>query len=482
MRIILGTITSLILLTTTLTHAAGRPNLVLIFADDLGYGDLACFGSKTNQTPNLDRMAAEGVKLTQFYTPMPFCAPSRAALLTGRYPFRNGMVNNPFPDGPPAGDKIGLASSEITLAETLKSAGYATSIIGKWHLGHQPQFLPTRQGFDEYFGIPYSNDMRPVHLLEGERVIEYPVIQATLTKRYTQRAVQFIERNKDKPFFLYLPHVMPHKPLAVSEEFYTNKDNHKTPRDPVQLYADVIRELDWSVGQVLQKLKDLDLDGKTLVIFTSDNGPWFGGSTGGLRGMKGKTFDGGYHVPFIARLPQQIPASHVSHELASVMDLYPTFCKLAGVELPKGTVFDGRDIWPLLTKKDAKSPHESLVVHQGASLAAIRAGQWKLHVRNPGPQDRMGAPDNADHSKWIDPRGPDGVTIVAQWEQAKPDLFPGVLTGDKAKPMMLFDLAADPGEQHDVAEKNPEMVQRLKAMFDEYEKQAAAAAKARKKK
>ena len=270
-----------------------RPNVIVILADDLGYGDLACYGSRVNRTPNLDRMAQEGVRFTDFYTPMPFCAPTRAALLTGRYPFRSGMTNNPAPD---AGiNDVGIPASEVLLPEVLKQSGYATMCIGKWHLGHTGQFLPVVNGFDEYYGILYSNDMRPVQIVHNDRVAAYPVVQAHLTRDYTNAATKFIEQNRGRPFFLYLAHAMPHKPLAASEEFYT-------PDTPDDLYADVINELDWSVGRVLAKVRDLGLDENTLVVFTSDNGPWYGGSTGGLRGMKASTFDGGVRVPLIAQV------------------------------------------------------------------------------------------------------------------------------------------------------------------------------------
>src|SRR4051794_250954 len=329
---------------TTLAAAAAlpaqdrrRPNFVLILADDLGYGDLACYGSRRNQTPHLDRMAAEGVRFTDFYVPMPFCAPSRAALLTGRYPFRS-LVYNPAPDS--GINDIGLAPSEITIAELLKPLGYATICIGKWHLGHKPEFLPRKQGFDEYYGILYSNDMRPVQIVHNEEVAKYPVVQAEITKDYTEHAIRFIQQNKDRPFFLYLPHAMPHKPLAASEDFYT-------PDKPGDLYANVIRELDWSVGQVLKTIRDNGLDNNTLVIFMSDNGPWFGGSTAGLRGMKSATWDGGLRVPFIARWPGRIPSGQTNREVCASIDVLPTLSGLAGAKVPTDRPIDGKDITSL---------------------------------------------------------------------------------------------------------------------------------------
>ncbi|NQT01253.1 MAG: sulfatase [Planctomycetes bacterium] len=431
-----------------------KPNFILIFADDLGYGDISGFGLKKSpfETPNLEQMAAEGAKLTSYYVPTPYCAPSRATILTGRYPFRNGVVFNPAPDG--GINSVGLPDSEITIAEALKEAGYASICIGKWHLGHTFKYLPRRQGFDEYYGILYSNDMRPVQLVENEKVVEYPVIQATLTKRYTQRALDFIERSfsRNRPFFLYLPHAMPHKPLAASEDFYT-------PDTPDDLYADVIRELDFSVGQIFDKLKQLGIDDNTFVIFTSDNGPWYGGSTGGLRGMKSRTWDGGLRVPMIARWPGKIPAGLVNNSPAGSIDIFPTILKAAGVDIPKDRVIDGRDIRPLLTSARAKSPHNVLFGMQGPNLATIRSGKWKLHVRTPG-----GLPKLRDD--WVDPRGPDGVTLIAPYEQSQPKDYPGVIGGDKAKNIMLFDLEADPAEQHDVSKKHPDVVKRIKAIYE----------------
>lgn len=434
--------------------AAKQPNIVVILADDLGYGDLGCYGHLKFKTPNLDRMAAEGARFTQFNCPAPFCAPTRSALMTGRYPFRCGMTANPAPDGGPVADALHLPEKETTLAQVLKSAGYAAGMVGKWHLGHKPGFLPTDRGFDEYYGIPYSNDMRPVQVLEGTQVIEYPVVQATLTRRYTERALGFIERSKDQPFFLYLAEAMPHKPLAASEAFYQ--------KSGAGLYGDVLAELDWSVGQVLAKLKELGLDEKTLVIFTSDNGAWFGGSCGGLRGMKSAQWEGGYRVPMIARWPGQIPAGQVREQLAITMDLFATVLEVTGAKMPDDRVLDGRSLMPVLKSAEVKSPHEYICGHLNSKLANIRDARWKLHVL---PATQIKLKPGAD-GRWLDPRAPDGVTILAPYEQYNLDAFPGLNTGDAAAKMQLFDLQNDPGEQHDVAAQHPEEVQRLLAAYE----------------
>ena len=374
------------------TDIKKRENVIIILADDLGFGDLACYGHPKFKTPNLDRMAAEGARLTQFNTPAPFCAPTRASLMTGRYPFRCGLMANPAPDFGGQYSELGLPESEITLAELFRQAGYSTGMVGKWHLGHAKKaFYPVHRGFDEYLGILYSNDMRPVQLIDGEDVVEYPVVQATLTKRYTDRALNFIERNTDKPFFLYFAHAMPHKPLAASERYYKQSG--------AGLYGDVISELDASVGQVLDKVKQLGLDESTFIVFTSDNGPWFGGSTGGLRGMKGTSWEGGYRVPFIARWPGKIPPGHVSAQPAVMMDIFATVLKVAGIAAPSDRVFDGGDILPLLTS-NANSPHEVILGLQGPRLATVRDARWKLHV--------MPANVRLDATKsgktWVDPR------------------------------------------------------------------------------
>jgi len=433
-------------------QAADHTNVVIIYADDLGYGDLGCYGHPRFKTPNLDRLAAEGARLTQFMSSCPYCAPSRAALQTGRYQFRSGMVNNPCPGANT--DELGLPSDEITLGRAFKSAGYATICIGKWHLGHKPPFYPTRHGYDEYFGILYSNDMHPVELWDGEKVVEYPVYQATLTRRYTDRAIAFIEKNKDRPFLVYLPHAMPHKPLAASEAFYRESGTG--------LYGDVIAELDHEVGRLVEKLEELQLDEKTLVIFTSDNGPWYGGSTAGLRGMKSMTTEGGLRVPLIAWWPGRIPAGHVSHAPAIIMDLFATALTAAGIPMPSDRVIDGRDILPLLTS-EAPSPHEALFSMKGPNLQTIRMGRWKLHVRPPGKRRYL-----EPGVEWVDPRRPDGVTLIAPYEQAHPSEYPGVRTGDPIERDALFDLEADPAEQHDVAAQHPDVVKRLKERFNAF--------------
>jgi uncharacterized sulfatase len=434
--------------------AQQRPNFIVIFADDLGYGDLSSYGATAHQTPNIDRMAREGVRFTDFYVPMPFCGPSRATILTGRYPFRHTLVENPSPDA--GKNDIGLPAAEVTIAEALHPLGYATAAIGKWHLGHVPKYLPRTQGFDSYYGILYSNDMRPVQLVENEKVVEYPVVQAKLTKGYTRRAIDFIETNREKPFFLYLPHAMPHKPLAASDAFYT-------PETPGDLYSDAVRELDWSVGEILGRLRELGLDKNTLVFFTSDNGPTYGGSTSGLRGMKGSTYDGGIRVPGIAWWPGRIPDGQVSGELAATVDVFPTIVEAAGGRLPEGRKIDGENLLPLMTGKTSKSPHEAIFAMGGDQIRIVRSGRWKLHALLPRPGFRCMS--DAEAADWVDPRGPDGVTIIAQFEQARPNQCPGVHEGPEPAAGQLFDLENDRAEQVDVAAQHPEVVARLTDLF-----------------
>lgn len=435
------------------------PNVVLIFADDLGYGDIPAFYDDSPfEAPRLDQMAREGARLTSFYVPTPFCAPSRGTILTGRYPFRHTVVRNPAPDA--GQNHIGLPPSEITIAEILKERGYRTAIFGKWHLGHREPWLPRSQGFDVYEGILYSNDMFPVQLVRNEEVIQYPVPQSLLTQRATDLAIDFIHDHQRDPFFIYLPMAMPHKPLAVSDDFYT-------PDTPDDLYADVIAELDYSVGRILDTLTELDLSKNTLVIFTSDNGPFYGGSSGPLRGMKGKIWEGGLRVPMIAWMPGSIPPGIVNDQPAGTIDLLPTICRLTGAPVPSGRTIDGQNIWPLLTDSSAPSPHEAIYGMRGTTLATIRSGKWKLHVINPGSSTMINLPIEQARER-ISRRAPDGVTIIAPFEQPDPSEYPGVApSGEEPKPMMLFDLDADPGEQRDLSSSHPDIVKRLKGLFDE---------------
>jgi arylsulfatase A-like enzyme len=419
---------------------ARPPNVVLIFVDDMGYADLHCYGSNV-PTPNLDRMAKEGMRFTSFYVAQGVCSASRAALMTGCYSNRVSIRGALFPNNP-----IGLNPNEDTIAEILKRRGYATAIFGKWHLGDREPFLPVHQGFDEYFGLPYSNDMfrRPnskpdypeLPLLDGTKTIELNPDQTKLTTLYTEHAVKFIEDNKGRPFFLYVPHSMPHVPLAVSEKF-----KGKSPRG---LYGDVVMELDWSVGQILDALKRNGLDEQTLVAFTSDNGPWLvygnhGGSAGPLREGKATAFEGGVREPFIARWPGHIPAGRECNEPAMTIDLLPTFAKLAGATLATDRIIDGKDIWPLLAgEPGAKSPHEALYFYWGTELHAVRSGKWKLHF---------------PHPYWTVPTaGADGVSTKAKKAEIG---------------LSLFDLEADVGESKNVAAEHPDVVKQLEAFGEQ---------------
>lgn len=383
------------------TKYLNRPNFIIIFTDDQGYGDLGCFGGEHVDTPHLDRMATEGIKLTSFYVAAPVCTPSRAALMTGCYPKRNNMSEGVFL----AADNRGLHPDEITIAEVLKKAGYSTGIMGKWHLGDQPDFLPTRQGFDEFFGLPYSHDIHPWHqnnkkynfpdlpLLDGEEVIEMNPDMNHLTQRITDRAVDFIERNKGNPFFLYIPHPLPHRPVYASprqlaqasdsiQEMLSQENG--TVNYPLrdQLYPQAIGTIDASVGRILEALSANGLDENTLVFFTSDNGPARGGlgSTGGLRGRKGSTYEGGMREPAIAWWPGRIPHGAVSDEILSTIDFLPTFAKLAGADLPHDRMIDGKDILPALSE-GAGSPHQYFYYYHRNQLQAVRSGYWKYHER-----------------------------------------------------------------------------------------------------
>ena len=423
------------------------PNIVIVFTDDQGYQDVGCFGSPLIKTPNIDRMAAEGMKFTDFYVAQPVCGASRAALLTGCYPNRIGMLGAPSHRA-----RHGIHEREMTLAEVVKQKGYATAMFGKWHLGHLPRFLPTRHGFDEYFGLPYSNDMWPFHptagrhypplpLISGEKVVQTNPDQTQLTTWYTERAVKFIEKNAARPFLLYVAHNMPHVPLHVS-------DKHKGTSKR-GLYGDVIAEIDWCVGRILATLKKHALDESTLVIFTSDNGPWlsYGDHAGcalPLREGKGTTWDGGVREPTVMRWCGKIPAGSTCAEPCMTIDILPTIAGLVGAKLPDHTI-DGKDIWPLMSARPgAKGPHEALFFYWGRHLQAVRSGKWKLHF------------PHAYRTMAGRPGGTDGKP--ARYSQGKTELA-------------LYDLRADIAEKTNLADKHPDVVARLKGLADKARKE-----------
>lgn len=428
---------------TAMCTAADRPNVIIIFTDDQGYNDLGCFGSPDIRTPNIDRMAAEGMRLTSFYSGASVCTPSRMALLTGCYPGRVGNLDVLFPNS-----KVGISAEELTTAEMLKQHGYATACFGKWHLGHHPQFLPTEHGFDEYFGIPYSNDMgvdptmplakditfregrtsddflanvgKSPPLMRNTEVIEWPADQSQLTRRYTEEATRFITEHASEPFFVYLPHTMPHVPLYVSENFLG--------RSNAGLYGDAVEEIDWSVGEILKTLQNLKLDNRTLIIYTTDNGPWdfkeddkervkgntnpkVGGSAVPLRGAKFSNWEGGFRVPCVVRWPGRIPAGTTCDEITASIDLLPTIAELSGSVVPTERLIDGKSIVPLLEGKNgATTPHETLFYRN----RAVRSGRWKFTAGQ------------------------------------------------------LFDLEADISESTNLAEKHPDVAERLKHLLEDH--------------
>ena len=466
---------TVLLLLTFLSLAAAqrpeRPNFVYIMADDQGYGDLGVQGHPYIRTPNIDRIAREGVRLTDFYA-QPFCGPSRAALMTGSYPARVSLAFNHIPRA-----RTGIHPNEITLAEILQTRGYKTAILGKWHLGDAPQFLPTRHGFDYWFGLPYSNDMWPYHpkvierddedermrasrsrarytgyaqsdqtypldwfpplpLMRNEEVVELNPKQEELTSAYTDEAISFIREHRDEPFFVYLAHAMPHVPLYRSRRF---EDKSLRGR-----YGDVVEELDANVGRLLDALAEMGLDDDTLVVFTSDNGPWIeygfdAGSAGLLRGSKGTNYEGGVRVPFLARWPGQIPPGLVSSEIVANLDILPTFARLAGADVPGDRTIDGRNVWPVLSQPGAESPRNSFFYYAGGmkyraedgppkndpTLEAVRSGKWKLFVAMVG------------EDKEVEPRE-------------------------------LYNLLEDPSERVDMAAKEPGVVERLLKMAENF--------------
>ncbi|MHC4993869.1 MAG: sulfatase family protein [Planctomycetota bacterium] len=417
--------------------SAAPPNVVIIFTDDQGYNDLSCYGSKTINTPHLDKLAAQGARFTDFHVAASVCSPSRAALLTGSYPIRTGVTGVLFPR-----HDIGLNPADYTIADILKTQGYATACVGKWHLGRLPKFLPTRHGFDSYFGIPYSNDMDRaeevpdansiagldrawrgghieywnVPLIRDEEEIERPVEQRTLTERYTQEAVKFIAANADRPFFLYMPHTMPHIPLFVSDNFYTEDVN--------KAYKATIEEIDASVGRVMAALEAQGVADNTLVVFTADNGPWLGkkhhgGSADPLRDGKFSVYEGGFRVPCIMRWPGRIPAGVVNDHMASTIDLLPTIANITGAKLPQGHTIDGHDITELITgQPGATSPHEYFYFYSGRNLRAIRHGDWKVVLevkgRNPKPVQLFNLKDDRVEQKNLASQRPDLVERIVK--------------------------------------------------------------------
>ena len=435
----------------TVDEIPARPNFIVIFCDDLGWGDLSCYGHPTIATPNLDRMASEGMRLTQFYVAASVCTPSRAALMTGRYPVRSGMCGKRrvlFPNS-----VGGLPKSEWTIAEVLKQQGYATGMVGKWHLGHLPPYLPTEHGFDSYYGIPYSNDMdkvapRGVNVFKdpdwkhfnvpllsgtqssGVKEIERPVDQRTITRRYVERAIDYIrDQEEGQPFFLYLAHSLPHVPLFRSDEFI----GHSRPG----LYGDVIEEIDAGVGSILQELKDRGIAEKTLVMFTSDNGPWLsfgdqGGSAGPLRNGKGTTFEGGLRVPGLFWMPGTIPSGVVSAELASTLDLLPTFAAISGAALPADTPLDGHDLSAMLVEQ-RPSPRKTMFYYRDYRLMAIRHGRYKAHFIT---QDSY---------------------------------VPGSNVATDHDPPLLYDLEIDLGEKRNIAADHPEIIAEIMKIKREQE-------------
>lgn len=419
-------------------------NFVILFADDMGYGDVGCFGHPTIRTPNLDRMATEGQRWTTFYTAANVCTPSRAGLLTGRLPVRSGMCSNTrrvlFPDS-----DGGMPASEITLAEMLKQAGYHTAAIGKWHLGHLPQYLPTNHGFDSYLGIPYSNDMDriasvnareaimhpkteyfQVPLMRNDRIIERPADQHTITRRYTEEAVRIISENRKHPFFLYLAYSSPHVPLFASEKF-----QGKSKRG---LYGDVVEEIDWSVGEILKALKKEKLDKNTLVIFTSDNGPWvlydeYGGSAGLLFGAKGTGYEGGQRVPAIFWAPGHIKPDVIS-DMGSTLDILPTLATLADVPLPADRKYDGYDLTPVLLNGD-ESPRKEMFYYHGTRIFAARKGDYKLYFYANNP---LGYPERMQ----------------------------------KLDSLRLFNIQHDPSEKYDVARQHPDIIREIISLVEQH--------------
>lgn len=396
---------------TGVGSTAERPNVVLVFMDDMGYGDMGCMGSDAIRTPRMDGVANNGVLFRQMYSAAALCTPSRAALLTGRYAPRVGLPRVLHPH-----DAAGLPNWEATLPRLLRDSGYRTGMFGKWHLGCRPEHNPTRHGFDEFIGLLYSNDMDPLNLYVGEDAVPGEVDQATLTRRYTDAAIDFIERHQSEPFFVYLPHTMPHIPLHVEAEF--------RGRSRAGTYGDTIECIDFHLGRILDRLEQLGLTERTMVIVTSDNGPWFEGSTGGLRGRKFDTYEGGIRMPFVAQWPAAIPPGISCDQPACLIDLLPTLVRLAGGAPPTDRAIDGIDIGPAL-RGSPMPDREALYFFHDWTLNVVRSGRWKLHL------DRQPRDSGREHHRGLP---------------------------------QLFDLEADPGENYDLADREPEVVTRLSAV------------------
>jgi arylsulfatase A len=418
--------------------AAGRkPNFIYILTDDLGYGDLGCYGSRAIRTPHLDGMARDGVRFTQFYSGSSLCTPARASLLTGRYAPRVGRLIHPLN----AGNNYGLPAEEVTIAETLRGAGYATACIGKWHLGHLPPFLPTKHGFDYWYGLPYSNDLKPLPLMRNTDVLTTEVDQTRLTDDYTRESLQFIDKSgaEGKPFFLYLAHTMPHDPVHAPPRF--------RGKSPGGLYGDAVENIDWSTGEVLATLKRLKLDQNTLVMFTSDNGPWFEGSARGLRGRKAEQYEGGFRVPFLARWPGHIRAGTVCETPAMAIDIHPTMALLAGTRIHPSVRLDGRDMSRLLLGETRECPNEIFLFFYRERLHAVRMGDWKLH---------LAALTRAPYMRI----------------KAFRDGHAEVKEDRKLPEPQLYNLALDPDESYNVAPEHPDIVraitERVKAELTTY--------------
>lgn len=425
-----------------------QPNVLIILMDDMGYGDISCYNDHAVQTPQIDKLAAEGVLCTDFYVPTPYCAPSRATLLTGRFPLRHGLIQNPAPD---AGiDSIGIRDEELLLGEIFQQKGYRTKLIGKWHLGHLEEYFPIKHGFDEYYGILYSNDMRPVQIIENMDTVEYPVDQAYLTQKYTDEALRFIRECAGNPFFLHLCHAMPHKPLAASPEFYT-------PETRDDLYHDVIRELDWSTGKIIQELEKQGILENTIVIFMSDNGGTYGADNGPLKGKKATNWEGGVRVPFIIRFPQELPSGTVVKTPCWSPDIYPTILSLARIPMPEGIMVDGEEIVDILTGES--QTHSAVFTMRRDEIRTVRKGDWKLFLKRPSFYKPV------DLSDWSDWRAPDGKTIIAPYEQANPSMYPGVKPEKMDGEVFLFNLGDDISEMMNRSGTHQEIITELKNEF-----------------